>query len=213
MRLFAYATALAISLLVAAPAHAQATDLKALLPSLKSGGYVLVFRHTATDAAQEDVFPFDYSDMSKQRQLSEEGRKTAQQLGAALAALGIPIGEVWTSRLNRAIETGQMLAGKPGTGIDALTDSSSGKAGGMANAAGGGSEALGAALRKMASTRPAAGTNTVVVTHKTNIIDAFGEDWAKVKEGEVGIFKPDAAGALVPVARVQAVDWLQMADQ
>jgi hypothetical protein len=176
MRLFAFVTALSISLLLTGLTQAQTANLQTLLPSLKSGGYVLVFRHTATDAAQDDVVPFDYSDMSKQRQLSEEGRKAARQLGAALAELGIPIGEVWTSRLNRAVETGQMIAGKPGTGIDELTDSSSGKAGGMATAAGGGSEALGAALRRMASTRPAAGTNTLVVTHKTNIIDAFGED-------------------------------------
>jgi hypothetical protein len=30
------------------------------------------------------------------------------------------------------------------------------------------------ALRKLAATLPAAGTNVVIVTHKPNIMDAFG---------------------------------------
>jgi hypothetical protein len=62
------------------------------------------------------------------------------------------------------------------------------------------------ALRTMAATPPDAGKNTLVVTHKPNIIDAFGKDWFEVKEGEASIFRPVGAGNAVLVARVQAVD-------
>jgi hypothetical protein len=50
-----------------------------------------------------------------------------------------------------------------------------------------------AALRRLASTPPSAGTNTVVVTHRPNLMDAFGKDWFDVKEGETTVFKPDGA--------------------
>jgi hypothetical protein len=58
---------------------------------------------------------------------------------------------------------------------------------------------------------PEVGKNTLIVTHKPNIIDAFGKDWFEVKEGEASIFKPDRAGKAVLVARVQAVDWIKAA--
>jgi len=58
---------------------------------------------------------------------------------------------------------------------------------------------------------PEAGKNTLLVTHKPNILDAFGKDWFEVKEGEASIFKPDNAGKAVLVARVQIADWLKAA--
>ncbi|MGA7520578.1 MAG: hypothetical protein WBW28_27005, partial [Pseudolabrys sp.] len=53
----------------------------------------------------------------------------------------------------------------------------------------------GAALRKIAGTMPSAGTNIIVVTHKPNILDAFGKDLFDVHEGEASVFKPDGNGA------------------
>ena len=73
--------------------------------ALKQGGYVLVFRHGATDDSQKDLHPFNFDDMKAQRQLSDKGRDTARQIGAALKTLNIPVGAIYTSRLNRAIET------------------------------------------------------------------------------------------------------------
>jgi bisphosphoglycerate-dependent phosphoglycerate mutase len=73
------------------------------MTALKSGGYVIVFRHGATDESQKDIFPFNFEDMSAQRQLNDKGRNTARDIGASLAKLGVPIGDVYTSRLNRAV--------------------------------------------------------------------------------------------------------------
>ena len=45
------------------------------------------------------------------------------------------------------------------------------------------------AFRKLLATPPKAGTNTVLITHKPNIVDALGKDWFDVKEGEASIFR------------------------
>jgi len=101
----------------------DAADLHELLPSLTQGGHVLVFRHVATDDSQKDIYPFNFDDMKAQRQLSDQGREMARRIGAAIGKLGIPIGDVYTSRLNRAVETGKLLFGKDVKPVDALTDS------------------------------------------------------------------------------------------
>ena len=67
------------------------------------------------------------------------------------------------------------------------------------------------ALKKMAATMPEAGKNTLIVTHKPNILDAFGKDWFNVREGEASIFKPDGKGGFTLVARVQIAEWGRLA--
>jgi hypothetical protein len=56
------------------------------------------------------------------------------------------------------------------------------------------------------STAPTPGTNTILITHKPNIIDALGEDWFDVEEGEASIFRPDN-GSYRFIGRVQMEDW------
>src|SRR6188472_4067389 len=121
---------LAFVILLCGSTQAAAADSSQLIASLKQGGYVLVFRHTATDDSQKDVYPFKFDDMTAQRQLSENGRARARQVGEKLKKLGVPVGEVYTSRLNRAVETGKLLSGKDVSPVDELTDSSAGSASG-----------------------------------------------------------------------------------
>ena len=64
-----------------------------------------------------------------------------------------------------------------------------------------------AALRAMVGTVPEAGTNTLIVTHKPNILDALGRDWFEIREGEASIFKPTGDGKYVLVGRVQINQW------
>jgi hypothetical protein len=70
-----------------------------------------------------------------------------------------------------------------------------------------------AAMKKLAATVPPAGTNTILVSHKPNIVDAFGKDWFDVREGEASIFKPDGSGGSRLVVRIQAADWGKLAQQ
>jgi broad specificity phosphatase PhoE len=196
--------------LLAATAVADDAKLEELLPSLQQGGYVIVLRHGATDPQHADVYPLNYDDMTKQRQLSEQGKEVARQTGAALNSLGIPLGKVYTSRLNRAVETSRLIAGKEVIGKVVLNDSSMGSPSAMAGSSVTGNLRFATALRQLVNTRPDLHTNTVVVTHKTNIQDAFGKMWADIKEGESLLFKPDGSGSLKPVARVQASDWIAL---
>jgi broad specificity phosphatase PhoE len=198
--------------LFAGAALADDAKLAAMLPSLQQGGYVIVLRHGATDARQEDAYPLNYDDMTKQRQLSESGRDTARQMGVALGALGIPIGTVLTSRLNRAVETGRLVAGKAVITRQELTDSGMGSASAMAGSSATGNARYATALRELVATRPQHRTNTLIVTHKTNIQDAFGKQWAAdIKEGESLLFKPDGPATPIPIARVEASDWATLA--
>jgi phosphohistidine phosphatase SixA len=183
-----------------------AADTQDVISALKQGGYVLIFRHGATDESQKDIYPFNFDDMKAQRQLNDKGRETARQIGASLKKLDIPVGAVYTSRLNRAVETGKLISGQDGKPVDALTDSSAGSASGMANPSGGNAKA-GAALRELVNAAPQAGTNNLLVTHKTNIADAFGKEASDVQEGEAFVYKSNGSGPSTFVARIKATDW------
>jgi phosphohistidine phosphatase SixA len=183
-------------------AYAQTVDMKTLVGELQQGGYVIVFRHGATNRDQADTDPLHHDNIVQQRLLSDKGKEVARQVGEAFKTLGIPLGKVYTSKFNRAVETGKLVSGGDVTSTLDITE------GGLVvtpieN------DRRTEALKKMAGTMPEAGKNTLLVTHKPNIIDAFGKDWFEVKEGEASIFKPDSAGKAVLVARVQAVDWIK----
>jgi phosphohistidine phosphatase SixA len=197
---------LAFMILLCGSTQATAGDTPDLIASLKQGGYVLVFRHTATDDSQKDVYPFKFDDMSAQRQLSDKGRDMARQIGSAIKERAIPIGDVYTSRLNRAVEAGKLISGREVKPVDALTDSSSASASGMANPTGANAKA-GLAVRQLVDASPKAGTNAVLVTHKTNIADAFGKDAADVQEGEAFAYRTSATGAAAFVGRIKPADW------
>jgi broad specificity phosphatase PhoE len=189
-----------------APAYvsAQTVDVRQLADALKQGGYVIVFRHGATNRDQADTDPLNYDDVFKQRLLSESGKELGRQIGEAFKALQIPLGVVYTSKFNRAVETGRLIGAKGPTALLDLTE------GGLVvtpieN------DRRADALRRMAATRPADATNTLIVTHKPNIQDAFGKDWFDVKEGEASVFKPDGSGEAALVARVQAIEWVRAA--
>jgi broad specificity phosphatase PhoE len=183
---------------------AQTVDMKALTDALKQGGYVIVFRHGGTNRDQADTDPLNHDNVSKQRQLSEGGRELARQVGASFKALNIPIGKVYTSKFNRAVETGRLISGTEVTPSLDFTE------GGLV-ATPIENDRRAEALKKMVATPPDAGKNTLVVTHKPNILDAFGKDWFEVKEGEASIFRPDGAGKAAPIARVQAIEWVKAA--
>jgi broad specificity phosphatase PhoE len=197
--------------LIAAIAGADPT-LGASLPSLQKGGYVVVVRHGATDPQQKDIYPLDYGDPAKQRQLSEQGREVARQMGYALRALGIPIGKVFTSHLDRAVETGRLIAGKDVVWKEELNDSGMGSASVMAGSPVVGNQRYAAALQRFVATRPEPGTNTLIVTHKTNVKDAFRKPWADLDEGESLVFDPDRFDTdRTPVLRAEASEWIGLA--
>ena len=190
---------LAIGLLAPSqPARAQPDWVTAL----RGGGHVIVMRHGATHQDQADTDPFNLANVDKQRQLNDAGRAKAREIGAALKKLGIPIGQVVSSQYFRAIETARLAFGEPQPTPD-VTE------GGQVVTPLENNRRT-AALRKLAGTSMQ-GTNVAVVSHKPNIMDAFGKDWFDIREGEISIFKPDGAGGYRLVARVQADEWAKLA--
>jgi hypothetical protein len=111
---------------------------------------------------------------------------------------------VITSPYYRAIETGKLAFGKASPTVDV------GEGGMIVTPLE--SNRRVTALRKLAATPPAPGVNTIVVSHKPNILDAFGKDWYDIHEAESSIFKPDGNGGYKFVVRVQADEWKKLAE-
>ncbi|MGA7250923.1 MAG: histidine phosphatase family protein [Pseudolabrys sp.] len=182
---------------------ATAADDKELVSSLRAGGLVIVVRHGATFADRADTDPLNFDNIAAQRNLNDKGKALATAFGGAFRQIGIPIGKVYTSRFNRAYETA-VLAGF--TGIEKTADLTEGGLVVSPNE----NNRRAEAFRKMLSVAPQAGTNTILITHKPNIVDALGKDWFDVKEGEASIFRPEN-GSYKLVARVQMDEWTRIA--
>jgi broad specificity phosphatase PhoE len=150
-----------------------------------------------------DTDPLNLDNVAKQRQLSERGRQQARDLGTAFKTLQIPIGQVYTSRFYRAVETGRLVSSK-----EVITTADVSEGGQVVTPIE--NDRRAAAFRQLVATPPAPGTNTLIVSHKPNILDAFGKDWFDVREGEASVFRPEA-GKYVLVGKLQATEWLDLA--
>ena len=187
------------------PAAAQsAPPASEWVNALRQGGYVIVFRHGATHQDQADTDPLNLDNVAKQRQLNDAGRAKHKEIGEVFRKLGIKVSAVHTSQIYRAVETGKLMFPDltPQATIDLV------EVGQVATPVENNRRL--AALRKIAATVPPAGANVVVVTHRPNILDAFGKDWFDVREAEASIFKPDGNGYSL-VVRVRADDWSKLA--
>ena len=186
------------------PAAEQSAQAQAeWINAVRQGGYVIVFRHGATHQDQADTDPLNPKNVAQQRQLNEAGRAKAKEIGEAFRKLRIPVGQVQSSAFNRAVETGTLM------GLGEVTSTVDLAEGGLVvtpieN------NRRSQALRKLAATVPPAGTNIVVVTHKPNILDAFGKAWFDVREGEASVFQPGGGGYNL-IVRVQADEWSKLA--
>jgi phosphohistidine phosphatase SixA len=178
-------------------------DTRQLVQSLRAGGYNIVVRHGATLSNQADTDPYNFDDIARQRNLNDKGKELAKAFGNAIRRVGVPVGEVYTSKFNRAYETA-VRAGFEG--IEQTVDLTEG--GLVVTPDENNRRAV--AFRRMLANVPGKGKNNFLITHKPNIIDALGKDWFDVKEGEASIFKPEG-GKYRLVARVQMEDWPQLA--
>ena len=194
-------------LAVSAPCLAQSQDhqdseirdTRQLVQSLRAGGYNIVVRHGATFSNQADTDPFNFDNVAKQRNLNDKGKELAKAFGDAIRRLGLPVGEVYTSKFNRAYETAVLAGFKDIERTVDLTE------GGLVVTPDENNRRA-EAFRTMLAQAPDKGKNNFLITHKPNIVDALGKDWFDVKEGEASIFKP-AGGKYQLVARVQMADW------
>jgi broad specificity phosphatase PhoE len=204
-RIFA-ALILACGSIASFPAFAQAASAiedKTLATALRGGGFVIVVRHGATFPDQADTDPFHLDNVAAQRNLNDNGKALAKVFGESLRQIGVPIGRVYTSQFNRAYETAVIAGFK---NIEKTVDLTEGGLVVSPNE----NNRRAEAFRKMLAVEPNPGTNTVLITHKPNIVDALGKDWFDGKEGEASIFLPEN-GRYTLVARIQMADWSRIA--
>jgi broad specificity phosphatase PhoE len=187
-------------MVLATVAAAQTASVDEIVSKLRGGGYVIVLRHGATHNDQADTDPLNLDNVAKQRQLNDKGRAGARALGDVFRQASVPLGRVYSSRFQRAVETARLVAGRE---PEATADISEGGLVVSPNE----NNRRTQALRALIAAAPDAGTNTLVVTHRPNILDALGRDWFDIREGEASIFKPDGAGGYTPVGRVQIGQW------
>jgi virginiamycin B lyase len=186
--------------LAAVPATGPAaadTPPARLLERLTSGGYVLVFRHAATDFSKPDADRVVLRDCRTQRNLSGPGRKDARAVGAAADRLHLPVGRVLASPYCRTLETARLAFG-PGAGIarpllntvDAVHDDRWRR---QIRAA-----------RALFARKPQAGTVDVLVTHGSVVTDVTGEALA---EGEALVLRPLGDSRFTVLGRIAPADW------
>lgn len=160
---------------------------------LRGGGYILYFRHAATDFGQNDAQMSSFEDCASQRNLTDRGRDDARRIGAAIRALGIPIGAVRASPYCRTVETATLAFG--------WADRTQAVRGGPVQPD---NPERYAALRKLLAQRPAQGTNDVIVSHGNPFIAVAGPPY--LAEGEAAVIAP-GGGDFRVLARIKADEW------
>jgi broad specificity phosphatase PhoE len=177
-----------------APAPPQASAPQ-LIAALKNGGYVVYFRHAATDFSKNDEKMRDFDDCANQRNLTDGGRAQARRIGNAWRALGLPVGKVHASPFCRTRETAELAFGRyeraaearggPGTATDAERYRP---------------------LSELLSTPPAKGVNDIVVSHG-NPFRALHPEMPYLLEGEGAVIRPLGGGRHEIVGRVTSESW------
>jgi phosphohistidine phosphatase SixA len=194
---------LAFGLVVVLSAVPTAADDKAIAIALRTGGLIIVVRHGSTFRDQADTDPLHPDNIAAQRQLNDAGKAAARAFGEAFRQIGVPVGDVYTSQLNRAYETAVLA------GFKNIVKSADVTEGGLVVSPNENDRRT-TVFRKLLTVVPKPGTDTVIITHKPNIVDALGKDWFDLKEGEASILKPEGSGYKL-IARIQMDEWPRIA--
>ncbi len=208
-KLQVFAGAALLALIAFSPsAAAENTELltgEPLVQSLRAGGLNVYFRHAQTNWSQSDrvAQPEDWTscDPSRVRQLSDEGRQQARQIGDAIRALGIPVGEIVASPYCRTVETASEMglgAVEPTTDIINLR---------VARFFGGQASVVATARARLAQPPPE-GTNRILVAHG-NVARESTPVYPSEAEGV--IFLPDGTDGFKVVGRLTPDDWTELA--
>jgi broad specificity phosphatase PhoE len=160
---------------------------------LREGGYVVTFRHAATDSGVDTTD--DLSDCSRQRNLDREGRRQSREIGRAFERLDIAAGRVMASPFCRTRDTARLAFGRvrPTRALLSVEFFASPR------------ESRREGLRRLLRAEPQDGTNTVLVTHGSAILDALGEE---PEEGGAVVVEPGRGKRGYAVtANVPVDDW------
>lgn len=202
-RIVSWALAWALAPPVVAPGPvraAEAFDARTLaaanaMVALREGGYVVVMAHGPVESDEDDSPAAPTGSCAGQRSLTDTGRLMASGIGKLLAREHVRVGAVVSSRYCRGLETADRIAERTHPAyvrsLDELND---------VTAASTSADRVRSvdALKRLAGTVPAGGTNTIVVTHRSNMTAAFGGALAQVEDGALAVFKPTSVDGVGP---------------
>jgi len=180
-----------------------------LVNGLRKGGYVIFFRHAATDWTQRDTDYTDFENRAGQRNLSDAGKADAASIGKAFQALAIPIDSVFVSPMWRCRDTAQLAFGRYEKSMALF-----GKVPVATEGAPKPAEDRAAYRTErihMLSTAPLKGMNRVLVGQQDPMLPIIsGLHRDELREGDALVIQPMGAGFKV-VAQVTVADWTRLA--
>jgi hypothetical protein len=168
-----------------------------VVDALRKGGFVLYVRHASTDFSQNDAAMKSYEDCASQRNLTDDGRAVAREIGVHVKRLAIPIGEVLASPFCRTMETARLAFGKARATNEVR--------GGPARPE---NPARYDELRKLLSSPVAKGENRVISSHGNPFHAVAGPPY--LAEGEIAVVRPEGAMRFSVVARIRPHDWPEL---
>jgi broad specificity phosphatase PhoE len=196
-----------------ATAQDAAPDDETLLTRLREGGLVIIFRHGQSDRSQTDQLDLAnatdltvgqrqsmFLDCSRQRNLSEVGRKELNRVRTAIRAMELAIGNVQASPMCRTRETAWLIFGRVTPNPALVSRRGLDKS------------------RQLAGSIPAPGTNTVLVSHGQLVAgmvrsannEPESTDMA-IPEGSAVIVEPLGGGQYNTLAKLLPTDWGRLA--
>lgn len=181
-----------------ATSNDTAMDSKQIVKHLQQGGLVVYFRHAATDRTQEDRHPVDLRNCDTQRNLSDQGRFQAEEIGAAFKRLAIPVSEVLSSPFCRCRDTAKFAFGKHTVNENLYFAVALNKEQRAAQTT---------VLQMLIADKPKSG-NRIIVSHTGNLREATGL-WPK-PEGAAYIFEPRGNGQYRMLGLIKPDEWIQL---
>jgi len=180
---------------------------------LRAGGYTIYFRHASArqcadqlelGTAANTTVPNWWKSCdatcpllpevttATARQLSDVGRIEATSIGAAFAAQGFPVGRVISSEFCRAVQTAELANfGAPIEQSPAVTYFVYDEAGRCE------------ATRALLAERPAAGNNTVIISHSGNTCPPI----SNLNMGGAAIYRPNPGGGATFITDLNWEQW------
>lgn len=175
-------------------------DGSQLVEALRTGGYIIYFRHGITDHSTFDTDHTNLTNCATQRLLSEEGHQQMKNIGELIATLGIKVSTILSSPYCRTIVSAVEAFGKVDIDYDLKHTVTADEAMVKRQAQ---------ALRKILSTVPEVpGTNVVLSGHTANLQEVTGI-WPK-PEGVAVIFKPGSGNGFSYIATVPPQHWQEL---
>jgi phosphohistidine phosphatase SixA len=164
-----------------------------LVAQIKSGGHVLMIRH-AYAPGTGDPDHFRIGDCATQRNLNDQGRAQAKEIGQWLRRRGIDAARIYSSQWCRCLETAKLLDLGPVAELPALNSFFDRPQDREPNLA---------ALRAFLATQPAQGKLILLVTHFVTIAGITGQG---VSSGQGVVLKLQKDGGIKVVGPL-AIDF------